>query len=187
MEQIAVDDRERVRLRADARCAGNDLMAVQIGDRMHPAARRNDASVVIAVHVTQPGELAAVKLNLRRLVDFLLDRRAPHHADVGPVLRQRIVELIGERHAAGGRNVLHDDVRITGNIFAEMARQRANVDVVAAAGAVRRTQRKRMRLVELRCVLAGRGRGTGEGQDQDRRGAQKSLHGAQRRCPFQSQ
>jgi hypothetical protein len=57
-KKLAVNNRKGVRLGADARGAGNDLTGVQVGDRMHAAACGDDAGIVIAVHVADPGKLA---------------------------------------------------------------------------------------------------------------------------------
>jgi hypothetical protein len=58
-----------------------------------------------------------------------VDRRADHAA----VARRRSVELICHHHAAGGRQVLHDDGGIARNMRADVARHRARKQVIAAA------------------------------------------------------
>ena len=155
-EQLAIDHRKRIRLRADPRRAGDDFVLVEVVDAVDPARRRHDAGVVVAVHIADPRELAAVELDAGRLVDLLLNDGAAHHAEKRTVLRRGVEDHVGERHAARRRHVLHDDRGIARNVFGDVAAKRANVDVVAAARAVRRAQRQLVTLVEALGVLRGR-------------------------------
>ena len=56
------------------------------------------------------------------------------NADSGAVLRRDVVEIIDQLERARARHVLRHDLRIAGNMAAEIARQRAAIEVVAAAG-----------------------------------------------------
>ena len=52
---------------------------------------------------------------------------------ISPVLRRARVQVIGGGEPAGAGHVLHDDGRIAGDVFAEVARDIAGVEIEAAA------------------------------------------------------
>src|ERR671921_866117 len=74
---------------------------------------------------------------------------APVGADDGAVLRRDVVEPVGEAEAAGALHVLGDDRRIARDVLAEVARDQAAVDVVAAADARADDHLDRLAFVEV--------------------------------------
>jgi hypothetical protein len=52
------------------------------------------------------------------------------------ILRRDLVEIVRGLEAACARHVLRDDRRLTGNVFAEVARDHAPIEIVAAARGV---------------------------------------------------
>ena len=54
-------------------------------------------------------------------------------AEGGAVLGRDGVEEVGGLQAAGARHVLHDNIGIAGNVASDVARERAGVEVIAAA------------------------------------------------------
>ena len=75
--------------------------------------------------------------------------------DDGAVLRRGGVEIAHRRHAGGARHVLHDDVRIAGDVAAVVPRQHARIDVVAAAGGIADDQRHGLAVVERSWAALG--------------------------------
>src|SRR6185503_20474463 len=64
------------------------------------------------------------------------DDAAIENAEARAVLRRRGVEIVGELEAAGARHVLHHHAGIAGHMTADMPRQHAAIEVVAAAGGI---------------------------------------------------
>ena len=54
-------------------------------------------------------------------------------AEGGAVLGRHRVEEVRGFQAAGARHVLHDDIGLAGNVASDVARERAGVEVIAAA------------------------------------------------------
>ena len=52
----------------------------------------------------------------------------------GAILGRHLVDVVGGLEAAGARHVLRDELGIARNVATHMARQRARIDVIAAAG-----------------------------------------------------
>jgi hypothetical protein len=70
------------------------------------------------------------------------------------------VELVGHRHAAGGRLVLHDDARMARDVVDDVTRDNACEQVVAAADRGTHDHPQLLALVERGDIVlcAGRGR-----------------------------
>ena len=77
-----------------------------------------------------------------------------HHADDGAVLGRDAVEIVHRANAAGARHVLHDDVRLAGNVRAQIRRERVGIARIAAAGAGAHDERHLPAFVELSAVAA---------------------------------
>jgi len=72
-----------------------------------------------------------------RIAERLLERRRLNDdAKRGAVLRGDLVDVVRGLEAAGAGHVLRHDGRLSGNVLAEMARDQAAVEIVAAAGGV---------------------------------------------------
>src|SRR5262249_29490285 len=78
------------------------------------------------------------------------------------VLGGDIVQVVGGTESAGGRHVLWHDRRIARNVVAEVSRDRARINVVAAADRSRDDEADLLALVEIGdCIGAGKGREQG--------------------------
>src|SRR5262249_10236448 len=98
----------------------------------------------------EPGE--SRRRELRPLA--AAEQRLEHHArresgDRRAVLGGDVVEVVDRLEAAGARHVLRDELGVAGDMAAHMARERARIEVVAAAGAEADEERNRLAGIEV--------------------------------------
>ena len=112
--------------------ADDYFLGGELGDARNRHRVPHEGDVGLAVGAAEPDQLRGVELRARhqeRRGRDAVDRDADDGAVLGP-LRE---ELVGHHHAAGGRLVLHDDNWIAGDMIADVARDNAREQVVAAA------------------------------------------------------
>src|SRR5262245_6686867 len=94
-----------------------------------------DADADLVVGRAEPVELGRLELGCAVAEQRIEAGAAIEGAEDEPVLGCRVVEEVGQPHAAAALHVLRHHGRIAGNVFAEMARQHARIGVVAPADA----------------------------------------------------
>ena len=112
-----------------------------------PVAVPSVADADVAQERADPLEVGEIDHWLVRR-QHLRDQPGIEGGDDGAVLRRGGVEIAHRRHAGRARHVLHDHVRIAGDVAAVVPRQHARVDVVAAAGRIADDQRHGLAVVE---------------------------------------
>jgi hypothetical protein len=111
----------------------------------------------------------------RAIAEQRIDHRAhEQRADDGAVLGRDIVDVCRCDVARGARHVVDDDAGITGNVFADMARDHSAVEIVAAAGRRGDDDGDGLALVELRCGILRCGAFSAAGQQP--KGEQQPPH-----------
>ena len=113
----------------------------------------------LVVGAADPGELGAVELHALGREHRIETGAAADDGEHRAVLRRDPIHPVGEPQAAGAFHVPRDDVRPSGDVLADVAGERAGVEIVAAADAVADIELDVPALVEL-----GRGLRGGERQ-----------------------
>ena len=104
-------------------------------------------------------EIGELDLELLGIGQRVGDHAGIEGGDDGAVLVGRAIEVAHGREAAGARHVLHDDVRLAGDVVADVAAERAGVEVVAAARREADDNRDRLAGVEGVVLRGGRSAG----------------------------
>ena len=128
IEERPERQRERVRVRAGAGCAEDELPRPDVGDRLETGVFARHQHVDLAAMTADPVEFHRIEFH-RRILEQRLDvQPSAEHADHEAVLRRRIVELVCRDHASGARHVLDDDVRFARDVLGERPRVAAAVE-----------------------------------------------------------
>src|SRR5262249_5481499 len=132
------------------------------------AALPGDADADLVVGAADPGELVGLELGALGAEQRIEGGAAADSAEHGAVLGADIVEPVGEPQAAGAFEVLGADGRSAWDVPAEMAGDRAGVEVIGAADAVADIEFDVAAFVEVgRCLRRGGGYGTDEDHGRD--------------------
>ena len=105
-------------------------------DRRVLAQHQQIGVIAIARRGTEPGEFARIKLH----IGIAAKKRDQHHVarkqtERGAVLGRDRIDVVRCAQAAGSRHVLHHHARIARDVSADVAREQAGIDVIAAARA----------------------------------------------------
>ena len=145
------------RLRAD-----DHLLGGEVGERLDRRGVPDIHRLGLAVGAADPVHLHRLEARAGRLQQRRGRQPVERGADRGAVERPRGVKLVGHGQRAGARLVLHDDARIAGNVFRQVAGQQPRVDVVARADADADDEPHHLALVEGGDVVLRRGGQRGE-------------------------
>ena len=138
VEYVLVEEREHVGIGAGPVAAEDDRLGQNVVPVLDRGGMPRHAGRDLVGDAAEPRELGAVEL--RALREQGRDSHlAAEGADGGAVLRRRRIDVLRRPLAAGARQVLHDDVRMAGDVIGNMPRQQTAVDVVAATGLVSRS------------------------------------------------
>ena len=100
-----------------------------IRQRSHAAFFRDHAGVPLRRRRAEPAKFLAVKDYTFIADDITEDHRAGEMADGQTIARRSIVQMIGGDELPGAWHVLHDNARIAGQMFADVARHHAAVGI----------------------------------------------------------
>src|SRR6185295_17385444 len=95
---------------------------------------RDHAGVPLRRRRAEPAKFLAVKDYTFIADDITEDHGAGEMADGQTIARRSIVQMIGGDELPGAWHVLHDNARIAGQMFADVARQHAAVGIESPAG-----------------------------------------------------
>ena len=156
-EQVLHRQRELAECSGLRGSAEDRLLDQEIVELADPGRLGDAAGAGALVHVADPGELRRLVSRRRIAEDRLGDRRRRERRHHRAVAWRDVVEPVRCDHAGGADHVLHHHRWLARDVAAEMARQHAAVDVVAAADLVPDHERNRLAFVEVGNRI-GRGR-----------------------------
>ena len=140
------------------RGADDQLLLEHLGEALHRRAGAHQADIDVLVGVADVVELAHVVGGAGAAAEQRLDHRAhEQRADHRAVLRRGVVDVRGGDVARRARHVADDHVRVAGQVLADVPRDGAGIEIVAAAGRRGGDDSDGLAAVELRDGLLRRG------------------------------
>src|SRR5947207_353701 len=150
--------REDVGIGARAGAADEDVARVEVLEARDAGLAPRRAHAHLVVRAAEPAELRGLELRALGAEQRIERNAAADGAEHRAVLRRRLVEPIREPQAPRAFHILRHDDRVAGKVLSDVPREKARIDVVAAADAVADVELDHLAFVELALRLAERWR-----------------------------